>query len=236
MRTLGEGLFDHFCAVAHEPPVNPSHRRATLAVHRTKGGSTEREKEGDYATEDGEDSGDDRREEGWGDDMDRSLGDGSGVNGASTTGDDESSMEGADGTTGAAEDGGEWRQVMWRRGRHGGQKVRERRQGGRSQREGDRDGAAVTTQTTQEYGNGADEARQKRARDRDSADGATETPLAVAGAEHGDDGEAAGSLWRGNVEIMRGDVTPAVMVAAAAPSGREGLPDRGGQVQWNFWS
>ena len=83
-----------FCTAVHGPPVTPLHLWALLAAHRTKGGRTERGKGGlDYATEKKEDS----REDGWGGDADGTLGENSSASGASSTEDDKSSMEVADG-------------------------------------------------------------------------------------------------------------------------------------------
>ena len=55
-------------------------------------------------TEEGEDSGEEGGEDEWGDNTEGSLGNGSGASGASTTRDDESSIGGADRTSGEAED------------------------------------------------------------------------------------------------------------------------------------
>ena len=82
------------------------HCRALLAAHITEMGCAEREEGGEYTTEKEEDSGEDEGEEGWGDAAAGSLGNGNGTSGTSTTKDDESLMEGADGTLGSAEDGG----------------------------------------------------------------------------------------------------------------------------------
>ena len=72
----------------------------------------------------GEDIREDEREEEWAKNTDGSSGDDSGAIDASTTGDDKYSMGGADGTLGAAEDGGGWRWVTRRCSRRGGKKVR----------------------------------------------------------------------------------------------------------------
>ena len=67
--------------------MNPSHRRAQLPTHGTKGRCAEREKEeGYYSTMRGEERGEDK----WGEDSGGSLGDGSNVSGASTSRDDKS--------------------------------------------------------------------------------------------------------------------------------------------------
>ena len=76
-------------------------------------------------------------------DSKRGSGVGSGASGASTSGNDESSMEGADGTTEVEEDGREWRRVTCRRGRRGGRKVRENRKGGQERQAGGGDGAVT---------------------------------------------------------------------------------------------
>ena len=79
----------------------------------------------------GTDLEEDSREDRCGDDANRILGDGSGASGSSTTGDDKYFMEGADETSGAAEDGGDWKKVTRRRGRCKVKKARARRQGGK---------------------------------------------------------------------------------------------------------
>ena len=96
--------------------------------------------------------------EDWGDDTDGSSGNVSSASGTSVTRDEDSFMGGANGTTGAAEDGGEWQQVTRCRRKCGGWKARARRRWRRSQRAGDRDGAAAVTKTTQGEGDSANKA------------------------------------------------------------------------------
>ena len=55
---------------------------------------------------------------------------GSGASSAYSTGYDKFLMEGADGTLGAAEDGGDWQKLTQRRRQRGGRKAKARRQGG----------------------------------------------------------------------------------------------------------
>ena len=52
-----------------------------------------------------------------GDDIDETSGDGSSASGVSSTGDNKSLMEGADGTSGAVEDHREWKKLTRRHGR-----------------------------------------------------------------------------------------------------------------------
>ena len=62
--------------------------------------------------------------------MSGSLGDGSIPCGASTTGDDKYLMEGAEGTSGATEAGGEWQKVKRHIRQRGGRKAEAWQQGG----------------------------------------------------------------------------------------------------------
>ena len=125
--------------------------------------------------------------------------------------------------------------MTWRRGRCGGQKARERQQGGRSTRAGNIDGTVVATQTTQ--GDGADKAQWQCARDRYGTDGAMTPPLEASGAERGGNGGADGDRLRGTAESTRSAFTPSAMVAAVAPPGQEGLPDKPvGRFQGAFWA
>ena len=85
--------------------------------------------------------------------------------------------------------------------------------------------------------NGSDKARRKRAWEKESSDGATEPPLAAAGAARRDKGDAVRDLRRRTSEITRSDVAPAVMVVTADPPGWEGLPENlggGGSITMTF--
>ena len=106
-------------------------------------------------------SGEDREEEELGDNTDGSLGDGSSASGASTTGDEEYFLGGADRISGAAEDGGECRKATQCRGRRRGQKARMHRNRGPGQKSGNRDSASVATEHKKSDVDGTDEARRQ---------------------------------------------------------------------------
>ena len=76
-----------------------------------------------------------------GDNIDTTLCNVSSTSGAPSTGDDESSMEGAYGTSGVAEDHRDWKKITRRRGQKGGKKARALRQGGSRRKAGNKDSA-----------------------------------------------------------------------------------------------
>ena len=168
-------------------------------------------------------------------DSKRGSGVGSGASGASTSGNDESSMEGADGTTEVEEDGREWRRVTCRRGRRGGRKVRESRKGGWERQADDGDGAVNLRE--QIMGNGdsnsngdstsADKAPCQHTWGNYNEDEATALPQAAAGAAHGCVGGAAGGRCRGDSARTRNAVTPVSMVVSEAPPGGGGTQGGG---------
>ena len=94
----------------------------------------------------------------WGGDMARNLGNISSSS-ASTTRDNDSSMEGINGTLGVVEDRGECQKVMRLRGRPEGRKARTQRQGGHSQQAGDGDGTNAATKNILSIRDGTNEAQ-----------------------------------------------------------------------------
>ena len=75
-----------------------------------------------------------------------------------TTGDDDYLVGDADGMLGEAEDGGRRKRVTGCHGRRGGQKMRERKKGGRGMQKGDRYGDAAATKQITGNGNGDNKA------------------------------------------------------------------------------
>ena len=171
-------------------------------------------------------------------DSKRGSGVGSGASGASTSGNDESSMEGADGTTEVEEDGREWRRVTCRRGRRGGRKVRESRKGGWERQADDRDGAINLREQIMGNGNSnsdgnstsADKALCQHTWGNYNEDKATVLPQAAAGAARGCVGDATGGRCRGDSARTRDAVTPVSMVVSEAPPGGGGVPRGEGRV------
>ena len=76
-RTPGEGILGYFCATDNVLPANPSHLRSPLPALGTEKGCAEREEEGVYSTERGEDKGDDWGKDKRGEDSKRSSRNGS---------------------------------------------------------------------------------------------------------------------------------------------------------------
>ena len=168
----------------------------TVSAAQNRGGRAERAEEGGYATEEGDDSEEDKEESEWGDNKDGSLGNDSGLSGASTTADGESLMGVAYRTSGTAEDGRGWRRVTRRRGRCGGRNVRAKRKGERYQQTGNRDGSAAAMHHNTGDGNGVEKAWRQQAWDWDRANRAMVLQLASDRAGRRDKGDGAGGRRR----------------------------------------
>ena len=84
------------------------------------------------------------------------------------------------------------------------------------------------TQKTTVKGDRADKAQHQCAWDWDGANRAMAPPLEAAGAGSGGEGDTVGGRRRVAVESTHSSIVPDVMMVAAAPLRREGLPENPG--------